>query len=739
MRFPPRWSRIVGIVALGLGLLPATGPARDVWLNLEPGSESGPARFAVAEIETALKARGENVRRGTLKAFSEGTASITLVGGDEIKPEAFDLQQTRQGDRQYLTVRGGGPGGVMYGGLELAEQILLGGLGAVQPMKREPYFAMRGTKFNLPLDVRTPSYTDMSDSAQANIASVWDFEFWREYLDHLARDRYNYVSLWNLHPFPSMVQVSEYPGVALADVQRSTIKFAEHYSTRTEDIVTPAMLAQVEVVKKMTIEEKIEFWRRVMVYAKDRNIDFYIVTWNIYTYGTGGQYGITDAIDNPVTADYFRKSVAQLFRTYPLLRGIGITAGENIGSANSSFQAKEDWLFATYGQGVLDVAREQPGRPIRFIHRQHETKASDIAQTFGPLTKNPDIDFVFSFKYAQAHALSATTQTFHRDFVQSLGNLKTLWTLRNDDALMFRWGAPDFVREFITNMPVDVTQGVYYGSDMWVWGRDFLSTETKAPRQLEIEKHWLDWLLWGRMSYEPTLGNERIAALVGARLGVTEAKALLEAWQHASMVYPLTTGFHWGQYDFQWYIEACQSRPQPAQTKSGFHDVNRFITLGVHPGTDNIPIPKYVEAFTSGTPIKGTTPLQVAEQLHQHATAAQSLIAGLRSNQQQELAATLNDIQCMALLGHYYAFKIRGATELALFRKTGKPEHQQSAVKQLSGAQIRWSSYTQLAGALYQNPLWTNRVGIVDWNELRDEVARDIAIARDAKPDPKTP
>ena len=88
---------------------------------------------------------------------------------------------------------------------------------------RNPYMSMRGTKFNIPLDLRTPSYSDMSDSAQQNIATVWDFDFWRAYLDKLARDRYNFVSLWNLHPFPSMVQVPEYPDVALNDVWRSKI------------------------------------------------------------------------------------------------------------------------------------------------------------------------------------------------------------------------------------------------------------------------------------------------------------------------------------------------------------------------------------------------------------------------------------------------------------------------------------------------------------------------------------
>jgi hypothetical protein len=725
MRLPRSWLKVAAVV-LGVPLL--TGASLTIDARVETEPQSAAAAFASREIKAAVRHHG-SAPKGWRIVLREDRAGLG--------PEAFRLTTSSEGAARVLTVTGGGPGGVMYGGLELAEQIRLGGLGAVRPMEREPHFAMRGVKFNLPLDVRTPSYSDMSDSAQANIATVWDFEFWREYLDALARHRYNYVSLWNLHPFPSMLKVPEYPKVALDDVQRSTIKFAEHYSTRTDDIVTPAMLAQVDTVRKLSIDEKIEFWRRVMAYAKDRNIDFYIVTWNTYTYGTGGQYGITDALENPVTVDYFRKSVAQLFRTYPLLRGIGVTAGENMGAANSSFQAKEDWLFATYGQGVLDVAREQPGRKIRFIHRQHETKAADIARTFAPLRENPDIDFVFSFKYAQAHVMSTTTPNLHQDFVGSLGDVKTLWTLRNDDALMLRWGAPDYVREFITNMPREVTQGVYYGSDMWVWGREFLSKVPAKPRQLEIDKHWLDWLLWGRMSYDPTLGNDRIAGLVADRLPLLNGKNLLAAWQHASMVYPLVTGFHWGQYDFQWYIEACLSREQPAQTRTGFHDVNRFITLGVHPGTDNISIPQYVEAVAAGTELKGTTPLQVADRILLHANAA---VGNERDNKRfayllsPESAATLADIRAMARLGHYYAAKIRGATELALFRKTGQVVHQQAAVKQLTLAADHWNDYADQMTARYHSPLWTNRVGTVDWNELRGEVARDIEIAREAKP-----
>ena len=263
---------------------------------------------------------------------------------------------------------------------------------------------------------------------------------------------------------------------------RSKIKFDEDYSTRTAGIVTPAMLADKEVVKQLTIEQKIDFWRRVMQYAKDRNIDFYVVTWNIFTYGVDGKYGITDAHRQPEDR---RLLPRQRARDVPHLSAAARASASlpartwarfSIGG-RQAFQAKENWVFATYGQGVLDAASAEPKRHFRLIHRQHETRAQDIATTFKPVIAQPNVDFVFSFKYAQAHVLSSTTQTFHRGYLESLGDLKTLWTLRNDDALMYRWAAPDFVREFVKNIPYEKSQGYYFGSDMWVWGREFLARD----------------------------------------------------------------------------------------------------------------------------------------------------------------------------------------------------------------------------------------------------------------------
>jgi hypothetical protein len=84
----------------------------------------------------------------------------------------------------------------------------------------------------------------------------------------------------------------------------------------------------------------------------------------------------------------------------------------------------------------------------------------------------------------------------------------------------------------------------------------------------------------------------------------------------------------------------------------------------------------------------------------------------------------------MALLGRYYAAKIRGATALAMYRKMKQAEDQSEAARQLTQAAAFWNDYAQRSGARYRNPLWTNRVGSVDWTELSAEVAHDIAIAK---------
>jgi len=714
-------------------IIPAT--AKDN-ISLFYNNESMQAQFAVCEIQKALKIHGKQIvvhPFSTFKPSNDNEYRIVLLNitdnrdvglfkdsgisnTDELKNEGFIIR--KWGDNsKTIWIIGVDDAGVMYGGLEVAEIIMTQDIDAIKNQLQNPYMKVRGTKYNIPLDVRTPTYTEPSDAAQNNLAEMWNFEFWKDYIDNLARYRYNTISLWSLHPFPAMVKVPEYPDVALNDVYKSTVEWEENYSLNGWGFDSPEILNNYKVVKKISIDEKIDFWRKVMAYGKQRNVQFFILTWNIFVYGTNGKYGITDKLENPITTDYFRKSIKQMILTYPDLGGIGLTTGENM--YDYSPTQKEEWAFATYGQGVLDAIKEQPGRKINLIHRQHQTQANEISRIFKDVMENDDINFIFSFKYAKAHVYSSIKQVYHQDFVKDIqsANLKTLWTLRNDDIFHFRWGAPDFVRDFIKNIPYDVSEGYYYGSDQYVWGREFLGKHSEEPRDIEIVKHWYQWMCWGRLGYNPDMSNDRFIDNIKYRFPSVNAQEMFNAWQRASMIYPWVTGFHWGSLDFQWYIESGQSRPFVARTPSGYHDVNRFITLEPHKGTGYISIPDYTTAYLAGTEMKGETPVKIADKINKNADFALEWVNGQTMEMDSELRITIDDIRTIAWLGKYYAHKILAATYLSLFRESFQKEWYEKCIKELNISAGYWRHYSASVLSNYKNHLWTNRVGYVDFKE----------------------
>jgi len=113
---------------------------------------------------------------------------------------------------------------------------------------------------------------------------------------------------------------------------------------------------------------------------------------------------------------------------------------------------RKDWLFADLwpGNPRRRPPRRTQGASFRFIHRQHENarRRGTSPATFNPLNRgNPMSTSTSAFKYAQAQrALLDHPRLFNREFIDSLGDLKTLLDhCVTTMALMFRGAAPDFV------------------------------------------------------------------------------------------------------------------------------------------------------------------------------------------------------------------------------------------------------------------------------------------------------
>jgi hypothetical protein len=445
-------------------------------------------------------------------------------------------------------------------------------------------------------------------------------------------------------------------------------------------------------------------------------------------WGTDGKYGITADRSNPATIRYFRASVREMVRTYPLLAGIGVTAGENMGPDGQG-PSKEQWLWQTYGEGVRDALANQPERRFRLIHRLHQTRLGEILQEF----RNCPCPLELSFKYSIAHMYSIPNPPFIRPLLEQMpAGVKTWLTVRNDDIYSFRWGDPDYARQYIRNMPgPDRLAGFYMGPDGYCWGREAIDVDGEVPRQLVMKKQWYSFLLWGRLSYDPSLPNEHFKKLLAARFPGVPAEKLFTAWTAASKIIPEITRFFWKDIDLRWFPEACTRHPAPR----GFYTVRDFILGDPMPGSGVLGIRQWLVRDKEAPQRQGVTPVEVADSLQRYAQDTLTLLSELRRDDvtDRELRRTLGDLEAMAHLGRYYAAKIRAAVALAEFDRDGKPGQQQAAVSRLQEALTHWKRYADVARSQYK-PQLLNRIGYVDLHEITEYVEKDIVLAKQWRP-----
>src|SRR5688572_9440703 len=105
--------------------------------------------------------------------------------------QCYAIRVQNDGKQKNIYILAAEKAGAIYGGLDIAEAISNQTIDNIKDTDNKPFLERRGIKFNIPLDFRTPSYTDPSDAAQQNIPNVWEKSFWESYLDEMARHRFN--------------------------------------------------------------------------------------------------------------------------------------------------------------------------------------------------------------------------------------------------------------------------------------------------------------------------------------------------------------------------------------------------------------------------------------------------------------------------------------------------------------------------------------------------------------------
>src|ERR1035438_8492356 len=268
--------------------------------------------------------------RSAAGGLSLGRVVISVTRA--LKPEAFRMRATAGG----YAISGGDARGAMYGALDFAEQLELSA--RVRDQEEQPSLPVRALKFNVPL----PGTGYLSEEDLANNQWFWSLDYWRKFLDMAARNRYNAITFWSAHPYGRMVRVPKYPEAT---------------------DVPPAEL-----------DKNIAFFRQLFQMAADRGLDTYLVTWNIHVSRAFAQQHHVPAsgFDSPLIRDYQREAIKALFATYPMLTGLGTTAGERMDVMTA--KQKMDWIADTYLAALKQLAR-----PVPFILRYWQAEPEPLA------------------------------------------------------------------------------------------------------------------------------------------------------------------------------------------------------------------------------------------------------------------------------------------------------------------------------------------------------------------------
>jgi hypothetical protein len=423
-----------------------------------------------------------------------------------------------------------------------------------------------------------------------------------------------------------------------------------------------------------------------------------------------------------------RYCIGEFLKTYPQVDGIGVTAGEHVDRGRvKKVGGIEQWLWQTYGQAVMDVKAQDPKRALRFIFRQHQANLGRIVSAF----KDFNGPFNTGHKYARARLYSTTTSPYldieYRDDLER--HKVPCWlNLRNDDIFVFRWGNPDYVREFLQNVPRDLMRfeaGFYMGPDGFVWGREFVSRDSEISGRLEVDKHWYRFLLWGRLGYDLTLRRDFFEKRLRQRFPEADAAYLYDTWAIASQIIPQVNHFFFRVNDFQFSPEGCIF-------DRGFLPVDQFFQHPPLRGSGILSVQEYASAVLKGETFDGTTPMGMAGALDTLAEETVNRVKTIRKESKPggELGATLTDMESMAYLGRYYADKIRGAAELAVFRADrNRKEHHERAVRHLTDAVDEWEAYARVATRQYRPQLFS-RTHFMDWAKILEDVKNEVETIR---------
>ncbi len=451
-------------------------------------------QYGRSALESALRESG-------MAPLADDTRLVLAVDPGRLPRELQRAESYQLRVDRGVSIIGYDAAGVLYGCLDLAERIrrdrtLPRGLNLTEA----PVLKWRGAcillmklgSYNYPITPQEYSF-------------FYDRQGWIDYLDFLAANRFNYVALWNGHPFDYFVELEKYPEAQAG--------------------LDPGVLRRNREMMHWLIAE-----------GRRRNITFF---WEFYNIHTSVYYqkahNLPDEIDAPTPelADYTGYVIEQFVREFPQV-GLYITAGEALDKQHAL-----SWVTDV----ILAAVRRSGKNPPVFLRSWflNLDDAKKITDT------RPGI--CIESKYNVEMIADTLIDPMNRDWAGVTGEfIANIHMAGNLEP--FRWNPPRYIRKCLQSAKAAGATGLHlYPRKSWRWP----GTSEPGLAQKQIERDELWFRMWGRYAWNMDRNEADEAdywqGVLVERYGTKAAAHLLQGFESIADVLPAVQRLFWAGFD----------------------------------------------------------------------------------------------------------------------------------------------------------------------------------------------
>ena len=639
-------------------------------------SANGPIAFGAGDLKTALRKVGYAPKTVVGKTPSGGKLIICAspVGGEaekilrgkaEVPAKAESFVIARQDNR--IAVVGRDAVGTMYGLFELAERIGLDGANALAVKKsisQSPLVDFRATNPFLSLP-----YGDEKN---------WWFlseDFWKTYLDLVARSRFNWVDLHGMYD----VKTTKFPNIYPYFIGSKTFPLAG--------------------APKEVRERNLAMLNKVIGMAKDRGVKFALMSygapWSVPGY-TNVPYKETE--EN--SALYTKEVVSEMIRRCPDLEMIGFRVGES-GRSEGFYQK-------SYLPAIAEA-----GRKIDLYTRAWGTRKDAIMRIGEAFPGRLFLEIKYNGEqygppyHVAGGRMAGWNEYSYKDYMTYPRAYKVIWQNRaNGTHRVFPWGSPERVARTARTYPLAGSVGfclepmtAYYPL------YDFRHRDdcTHKYWNWSHERDWFWHTLWGRLTYDPNVPERVWVKMFENRFGKAAGKSVYKMMVKLSEIVP-------DSYTF--YSLGPDHRSQTVELETG--GTIRTYARGMPFDPQTVQSPReYVESVMQDKPTGRLTPYQAADILDEAASDTFDAVLAAKAT----AAADNKEFQCLTIdalaltdLAQYYAERLRGATEYNLAQAANDPAHLALARQHVAASHQHWNRLAKIESTHYKPFVDTLRI-----------------------------